>query len=167
MNKRLFRITINGKVYEVEVEELTSTASSASYFSVNRSAVVSEVTPAPVSMPSVGAATQAPASMPTQAQPASQPSKREETREETKREEKLSVSVSEASGTPVNAPMPGKILRVAVKEGDAISQGDLLLVLEAMKMENEIFSPVSGVIKRVAVSPGDSVNTGDLLVLIG
>lgn len=163
MNKRLFRITINGKVYEVEVEELTSTASSPSYFSVNRSAVVSEVTPAPVSMPSVGAATQAPASMPTQAQPASQPSKREET----KREEKPSVSVSEASGTPVNAPMPGKILRVAVKEGDAISQGDLLLVLEAMKMENEIFSPVSGVIKRVAVSPGDSVNTGDLLVLIG
>jgi len=63
--------------------------------------------------------------------------------------------------------MPGKILKVAVQTGQAVSNGDLLLVLEAMKMENEITSPVDGTVSAVQAHDGDSVNTGDTLVVIG
>ena len=63
--------------------------------------------------------------------------------------------------------MPGKILDVKVKPGDAVKEGDFLLILEAMKMENEVVAPIKGVVKEVRVNPGDSVNRGDVLVIIG
>jgi glutaconyl-CoA decarboxylase len=63
--------------------------------------------------------------------------------------------------------MPGKILKVAVTPGTAVNNGDLLLILEAMKMENEILASVSGTVKEVRTKEGDSVNTGDVLVVIG
>ncbi len=66
----------------------------------------------------------------------------------------------------VEAPMPGKILQTNVKEGDQVKAGDLLLILEAMKMENEIVSPVSGRISYVGVKSGDNVNPGDILLTI-
>jgi glutaconyl-CoA/methylmalonyl-CoA decarboxylase subunit gamma len=72
-----------------------------------------------------------------------------------------------SGGQKVEAPMPGTILSVAVKAGDLIKKGQVLVVLEAMKMENEIVSPVDGKIVSVGVSKGDSVNSGDLLVQIG
>jgi biotin carboxyl carrier protein len=72
-----------------------------------------------------------------------------------------------SGGQKVEAPMPGTILNVAVKAGDTVKKGQLLVVLEAMKMENEIVSPVDGKILSVGVSKGDSVNPGDLLVQIG
>ena len=71
------------------------------------------------------------------------------------------------SGEMVAAPMPGTILKVNVKNGDAVKEGQVLLVLEAMKMENEIMAPKSGTITQVAVQKGASVNTGDALVFIG
>ena len=71
------------------------------------------------------------------------------------------------SGDVVAAPMPGTILKVNVKNGDAVKEGQVLLVLEAMKMENEIMAPKSGTITQVAVQKGASVNTGDALVFIG
>ena len=70
-------------------------------------------------------------------------------------------------GESVKAPMPGNILRVAVKAGDTVKEGQLLCVLEAMKMENEIYAPCAGVVSAVPVSKGSTVNTGDLLVAIG
>ena len=70
-------------------------------------------------------------------------------------------------GESVKAPMPGNILKVAVKAGDTVKEGQLLCVLEAMKMENEIYAPCAGVISAVPVSKGSTVNTGDLLVAIG
>jgi glutaconyl-CoA decarboxylase len=63
--------------------------------------------------------------------------------------------------------MPGKIWKLHVREGDSISEGQLALVLEAMKMENEIFSPASGKILQLNCKEGDSVNTGDVLLVIG
>jgi glutaconyl-CoA decarboxylase len=63
--------------------------------------------------------------------------------------------------------MPGKILKVAVSVGTAVSNGDMLLILEAMKMENEILASTSGTVKEVRTKEGDSVNTGDVLVVIG
>lgn len=74
-----------------------------------------------------------------------------------------------AEGGPgvVTAPMPGTINAVKVKVGDQVKQGDPLVVLEAMKMENEIPAPVAGTVKEVRVTQGQTVNNGDVLVIIG
>jgi len=71
-----------------------------------------------------------------------------------------------AAGEPVCAPMPGTILRVNVQNGQAVKEGELLCVLEAMKMENEIFAPKAGTVAQVVVSKGSSVDTGSVLVVI-
>ena len=63
--------------------------------------------------------------------------------------------------------MPGTILKVAVTAGQAVKEGDLLIVLEAMKMENEIFAPKAGTVAQVLVNKGASVDTGAALVVIG
>lgn len=67
----------------------------------------------------------------------------------------------------IAAPMPGKILKVAVSVGTVVNNGDVILILEAMKMENEIMASTSGTVKEVRTKEGDSVNTGDVLVVIG
>jgi glutaconyl-CoA decarboxylase len=72
-----------------------------------------------------------------------------------------------AEGAKVTAPMPGTILDVKCADGGAVKKGDVLLILEAMKMENEIVSPSDGTVKQVAVQKGASVNSGDVLVVIG
>lgn len=72
-----------------------------------------------------------------------------------------------AGGETVNAPMPGNILAVNVTAGQAVKKGDVLLVLEAMKMENEIMSPVDGTVTSVAVTKGATVETGAVLCVIG
>jgi len=66
----------------------------------------------------------------------------------------------------VSAQMTGRILRVAVQAGETVAAGDLLLVLEAMKMENEIRAPQAGAVKEVRVAPGDRVSKGDPLVVL-
>ena len=71
------------------------------------------------------------------------------------------------SGDAVKAPMPGTILKVNVTNGQAVKTGQVLVVLEAMKMENEIMAPKDGTITQVAVSKGASVDTGAPLVFIG
>ena len=71
--------------------------------------------------------------------------------------------VGSTGAVAVNAPMPGNILDVRVKPGDSVKAGDTLLILEAMKMENEISAPQDGTIASVNVSKGDTVNSGDLL----
>ena len=71
-----------------------------------------------------------------------------------------------AAGEAVTAPMPGTILRVNVTQGQAVKEGDLLCVLEAMKMENEIFAPRAGTVAQVVVSKGSTVDTGAALVVL-
>ncbi|MDD2312957.1 MAG: biotin/lipoyl-binding protein [Petrimonas sp.] len=63
--------------------------------------------------------------------------------------------------------MPGKILRVSVSVGATVNAGDVLLILEAMKMENEISAPSAGTVKEIRAREGDSVNSGDALVVLG
>ena len=70
-------------------------------------------------------------------------------------------------GEAVVAPMPGTILKVNVQNGQAVKAGTVLVVLEAMKMENEIMAPKDGTITQVAVQKGASVDTGDVLAVIG
>ncbi len=71
------------------------------------------------------------------------------------------------AGESVGAPMPGTILKVNVQNGQAVKAGTVLVVLEAMKMENEILAPKDGTVTQVLVSKGSSVDTGAPLVIIG
>ena len=71
------------------------------------------------------------------------------------------------AGEPVNAPMPGTILKVNVQNGQAVKEGEVLCVLEAMKMENEILASKAGTVTQVLVSKGSTVDTGAPLVIIG
>lgn len=70
-----------------------------------------------------------------------------------------------AGGAELKAPMPGTVLKVAVKNGAIVKKGDVVIVLEAMKMENDIISPANGTINLV-VSQGSNVNSGDLIATI-
>ncbi|MEM2127682.1 MAG: biotin/lipoyl-containing protein [Candidatus Bathyarchaeia archaeon] len=96
----------------------------------------------------------------------------EEIREEGEPPQIRPISVSERpvrtapSGGLVLAPMPGVVAEVRVKVGDAVKAGAPLLVLEAMKMENEIFAPLDGVVKEVYVEVGARVGKGERLLLI-
>lgn len=72
-----------------------------------------------------------------------------------------------AGAKTVNAPMPGTILKVNVKVGDAVKKNDLICILEAMKMENEIFAAEDGTVTAINTPQGTSVNTGDAIVTLG
>ena len=71
-----------------------------------------------------------------------------------------------AGGTAVKAPMPGNIMKINVKAGDAVKKGDVLVVLEAMKMENDICAPADGTVASVVVSQGATVETDAVLVTL-
>lgn len=130
-----FNITVNGKTYQVEVEEVGGSVA------------------APVSRP---AAVQTPAAVtPTPAPaPVSKPAPAAAPRE------------IPSGGTVINSPMPGTILDVRVSEGKAVKTGDVLMILEAMKMENEIMAPHDGTVVSIQAVTGASVSSGDVLVVI-
>lgn len=129
----IYKVTINDKVYEVEVEKGKA--------NLLRTTAV-EAAPAPVA-----AAPAAPAAAPAPAPAAA------------------SASV-QAGTTPVNSPMPGTILDVKVTVGQTVKEGDLLVILEAMKMENEIYAPCAGTVAQILTSKGSAVDTGAPLVTI-
>lgn len=77
---------------------------------------------------------------------------------------RASARKAQAAAGAIASQMTGRVIRVDVKPGDTVSEGDLLLVVEAMKMENEITAPMAGTVKEVAVAAGARVSEGDLLV---
>ena len=79
---------------------------------------------------------------------------------------KAAPSAPVAGANSVTAPMPGTIMSIKVKVGDTVKSGDLVCILEAMKMENEIFANADGKVVGISTSEGASVNTGDVLVSI-
>lgn len=80
---------------------------------------------------------------------------------------KAAPEVAVAGAGTVSAPMPGTVLDIMVKEGDVVKSGQVCVILEAMKMENELPAPCDGTVKSVNVTKGASVNTADVLVVIG
>ncbi len=104
------------------------------------------------SAPVAAAPVAAPAAAPAPAAPAQAPA--------------AAPQVADGEGEPVLAPMPGTILSVAVSVGQSVKKGDVLCVLEAMKMENEIFSPRDAVVSAVTCSKGETVDAGKSLVVL-
>jgi len=84
-----------------------------------------------------------------------------------KQEKAEAASGGSPDGTRLEAPIPGMIIRYEVSEGEEVSEGDIVLVLEAMKMENSIPAPVSGTVKQLGFKDGDNVQKGDVLAVIG
>jgi biotin carboxyl carrier protein len=76
------------------------------------------------------------------------------------------AAVNVAAGEPVKSPMPGNILKINVTQGQAVNEGDVLMILEAMKMENEIVATKSGTIAQISVTKGAVVETGTVLAVI-
>lgn len=134
---RKFNIKVNGQAYEVEVEEVAGGFAPAPVVPV-------AAAPAPAVAP---VAAPAPEKAEVKAAPAPAP-----------------VAAS-AGGTQLKAPMPGTVIDFKATNGAAVKKGQTVLILEAMKMENEIVAPADGVITFVA-SKGASVNTDDLLAVI-
>lgn len=86
---------------------------------------------------------------------------------ETYRDNRASrVEESSGDSTKVNSPMPGTVLKLNVQVGSSVSKGQVLLILEAMKMENEIVSSMDGVVTSISANKGASVNAGDILLTI-
>ncbi len=76
------------------------------------------------------------------------------------------TTATTAEGSRITAPMPGTIIDVKVNTGDRVKKGDVLFILEAMKMENEITAPIDGAITQILAARGASVSTGDILAVI-
>lgn len=130
---RKFNITVNGKTYEVVVDEVGGAPAASAPVASAPAVSAPAAAPAPVA---AAPAAPAPVAVPTE-------------------------------GTTISAPMPGTILKVNVEKGASVKKGDVLVVLEAMKMENDIQAPVDGTIIAVQTSKGASVDTGAPLVTIG
>ena len=119
---RKFNITVNGKTYLVEAEEIGGVAAPQAAAPVTPSAPPPPPAPAP--------------------------------------------AAAAAGGNTVTSPMPGKILDIKVKEGDPVKVGQVLLILEAMKMENEIMADRNGTVDKILTSIGTAVNSGDALITL-
>ena len=131
-----YKVTLNGRTYEVEVE-------------AGKAMCVAEYE---AFVPAAAPAAAPVAAAPVAAAPAAAPA--------------APVAAAPVAGEAVTAPMPGNILKVAVTAGQAVKEGDLLVVLEAMKMENEIFAPKAGTVAQVLVSKGSTVDTGATMVVL-
>ena len=128
-------VTLNGKKYDVEVNESEAVITS-----------VSNAAPAAAPVAPVAAAP-APAASTAPSAPAA-------------------VVGTAVSGTQITSPMPGTILKLNIAEGQAVKAGDVVLILEAMKMENEIGAPCDGTIKQLLVSKGSTVDTDLILAVL-
>lgn len=113
--KKIYKIKVNGKAYEVELQEISSVQGEIKTETVSQ--------PTPVSIP--------------------------------------------AGGESVTAPMPGLIVDIKVSKGDSVAKGQLVAVLEAMKMETEIFASNAGTVIAVNMEKGAQVNLGDVIVSLG
>ena len=128
-----YKVTLNNRVYEVEVEQ--GEAMLVNEYELAAPAVAATATPAAAPV-----AAAAPAAAP--------------------------AAGALAAGEVITSPMPGNILKINVTQGQKVNEGDVLIVLEAMKMENEISATKSGTVAQINVTKGAVVETGTPLVVI-
>ncbi len=140
---RKFVVNVNGNSYEVEVEEVGGASVSAPSAARPIQAAAAPAPAAPAPVPAAPAA--APALAPAPAAP---------------------VSSGAEGAVKITAPMPGTILDIKVKAGDTVQKGTLVIILEAMKMENEILSPNDATVASVNVTKGQQVNSGDVMLTL-
>lgn len=133
---RTFRVVIGGNEYEVGIEEITEKATAPVARERAQAAPAPKATPQSVTKQTAPAAAKAP---PQQ---------------------------TDGAGEIIHAAMPGTITDVKVSQGDAVKRGDTLLILEAMKMENEIKAPIDGIVSTIEVSKGAAVNAGMALLVL-
>ena len=150
MNK--YQYKVQGVDYDVEIEEVEGNLAKVSVngipFEVELKRPINPVhaiKKPKVAAPKPAAPAPAPAAAPVAAAPAAAP----------------------GSGNPVKAPLPGTISSISVKVGDQVNVGDNVLVLEAMKMQNNIEAEYAGTVTSIVVNPGDSVMEGAVLLTIG
>ncbi len=132
-----YKVTLNERTYEVEVE-------AGQAILLDEYEAVAPAAPAPAAAPAAPVAAPAPAAAP--AAPA--------------------AAAVTAEGETVKSPMPGTILRIEVTQGAAVKAGQLLLILEAMKMENEILAPRDGTVAQIVTQKGTIVDTGAPLIVL-
>ncbi len=138
---KTFKVTVDGQPFTVQVEELKESGEN----STDSQPAAAASVPAPAASPAPAAA----------AKPAETPAKQESPQ-----------PAASGAGFTVKAPMPGSVINVVVNEGDVVKDGDVLLILEAMKMENELTASQAGTVSQVMVKKGDTVNSGDPLVVL-
>ena len=144
-NLRTFNVFVDDDYFEVGVDSLDGAP------------MVNYVQPMPGMMPAPAARAAAPAAAP--AAPAA--------KEAAPAAAAAPAPAAAVEGTPLNAPMPGMIIKYEKNVGDAVTEGDTVVILEAMKMENALPAPASGTLKAINFSSGDSVAKGDVLCVIG
>ena len=133
-----YKVTLNKRVYEVEVEQ--GEAMLMDEYDAVAPVPVAAPAAAPVAAAPVAAAAPVPAAAPAPA--------------------------AVAAGEVVKSPMPGNILKIQVSQGQQVKEGDVLIILEAMKMENEIVAPKAGSVAQIIVTKGQVVETGAPLAVI-
>ena len=143
-----YQVKVDGKVFEVEVEKVGGGYQSLTPASLTAAPVAAPV--APQAAPAPAEPVQAAAPAPAPAAPAPAPA--------------AAPAASGGAGDVV-APMPGTVLKLNVKDGDTVASGDVILILEAMKMENEIVAPCAGKV-TLKVTAGETVDTDALLAVV-
>ena len=132
-----YKVTLNNRVYEVEVEQ--GEAMLVDEYELKAPAAAAPAAPAAAAAPVAAAAPAAPAAP---------------------------AGGALAAGEVVKSPMPGNVLKINVTPGQKVNEGDVLLILEAMKMENEVVSTKTGTVAQIVVEKGAVVETGSPLVVI-
>ena len=145
-----YQVKVDGKVFEVEVEKVGGGYQSLTPASLTAAPVAAPIAPqaAPAPAAPVQAAAPAPAPAPAPAAPAPA----------------VAPAASGGAGDVIS-PMPGTVLRLNVNNGDTVASGDVILILEAMKMENEIVAPCAGKV-TLKVTAGETVDTDALLAVV-
>ena len=143
-----YKLKINGNDYNVVINDVQESVASVEVNGSNYKVEFEKPIVKPTAIKEVKTATAAPAVSAAAPKPAAAPA-------------------PTAGGTTVSSPLPGVILEVCVKEGDTVKNGQKIMVLEAMKMENVVEATADGVIKSIKVNKGDSVMEGTPLAIIG
>ncbi len=155
---KTFKVTVDGQTYSVEVEEVKQGGKGLTSGGLSPASAAAET-----AAPAAASPSSAPAVKKAEEQKKS-PVKQEAPPVQKKPES--AAAASGAEGFSVKAPMPGSVIEVKVNVGDVVAEGDVLLVLEAMKMENELTASQAGTVAEILVKKGDTVNSGAPLIIL-